>query len=163
MSRERTCPAAHTAKGLALLRLCVARHFLGCRRSEPPGGHCNRRAKCRYGKSQLRQRILRATRMSRERTCPAALTAKGFALLRSVSLGIFSDVARANRPEVIVTAGQNAAIGKANYGREYSGQLGCRGSEPARQPTRLKGLPCYGLCRSAFSRMSRERTARRSL
>ena len=71
-----------------------------------------------------------ATRMSRERTCPAALTAKGFALLRSVSLGIFSDVARANRPEVIVTAGQNAAMGKANYGREYSGQLGCRGSEP---------------------------------
>ena len=82
--------------------------------------------------------------MSRERTCPAALTAKDFALLRSVSLGIFSDVARANRPEVIVTAGQNAAMGKANYGREYSGQLGCRGSEPARQPTRLKGLPCYG-------------------
>ena len=25
-----------------------------------------------------------------------------------------------------------------------SGQLGCRGSEPARQPTRLKGLPCTG-------------------
>ena len=82
MSRERTCPAAYTAKGLALLRLCVARHFLGCRRSEPPGGRCNRRAKCRYG--------------------------------------------------------------NINYGREYSGQLGCRGSEPARQPSRLKGLPCYG-------------------
>ena len=56
--------------------------------------------------------LFRATRMSRERTCPAALTAKGLALLRPVSLGIFSDVARANRPEVIVTAGQNVAMGK---------------------------------------------------
>ena len=51
MSRERTCPAALTAKGLALLRSNIARHFLGCRESEPPGGHCNRRAKCRYGEN----------------------------------------------------------------------------------------------------------------
>ena len=163
MSRERTCPAAHTAKGLALLRLCVARHFLGCRRSEPPGGRCNRRAKCRYGninygREYSGQLGCRGSEPARQ---PSRL--KGLPCYGYVSLGIFSDVARANRPEVIVTAGQNAAMGKANYGREYSGQLGCRVSKPARQPTRLKGLPCYGLCRSAFSRMSRERTARRSL
>lgn len=51
MSRERTCPAALTAKGLALLRDCIARHFLGCHGSGPPGGLCNRRAKCRCCKN----------------------------------------------------------------------------------------------------------------
>ena len=50
MSRERTRPEAHTTKGLALHRHRIARHFLGCRESKPPGGCCNRRAKCRYGK-----------------------------------------------------------------------------------------------------------------
>ena len=50
--------------------------------------------------------------MSRDRTCPTAHTAKGLALQRPLSLGIFSDVAGANRPEVVVTAGQNAAIAK---------------------------------------------------
>lgn len=75
MPRERTCPTALMAKGLALQRCCV-QNFLGCRGSEPPEGRCNRRVKLCCG-----------------------------------------------------------------WTRRF---LGCLVRGPARQPTRLKGLPCIG-------------------
>ena len=36
--------------GIEPQRESHTRHFLGCRGSEPPGGRCNRRAKCRTGR-----------------------------------------------------------------------------------------------------------------
>lgn len=57
----------------------------------------------------------------------------------------FSRMADRHRPEVNVTAGQNAAL------EIGSGQLGCRGSEPARSTTIAKGLPCYGRIIQNFS------------
>ena len=92
---------------------------------------------------------------------------KGLPCYGNPPLGVYSDVARANRPKVIVTAGLNAASESiiqnfpgcrgsepsvsrpavrqnSALARNHSGQLGCREREPARQPARLKGMPCIG-------------------
>ena len=132
MSRERTCPVAHTAKGFALLRqkdysafsrmaarhrpeVAVTigqnvasakstRHYLDVRQ-EPPEAQRLRRDRAAPVVS------FRATRMSRERTCPAAHTAKGLAL-HQLFCSEFSRMADRHRAEVVVTAAQNSATAK---------------------------------------------------
>jgi len=130
MSRERTCPTAHTAKGLALHRLFCAEfsRMAGRHRAEvvvtaaqnsatakalgvfsdgreaPPGGRCNRRAKRRSGK---------ITRLySDVRQEPPG--AQGLHRDRAASAVSFriSRMADRHRAEVIVTAAQNSATAK---------------------------------------------------
>lgn len=72
-------------------------------REAPPGGRCNRRAKRRTGKT------FRATRMSRERTCPAAHTAKGLALPRLFHSGY--SLAEPKRAKLDNSDGRQAPCG----------------------------------------------------
>ena len=93
----------------------------------------------------------RATRMSRERTCPVAHTAKGFALLRQKDYSAFSRMAARHRPEVAVTIGQNVASAKST--RLY---LDVRQEPPEAQ--RLRRDRAAPVVSFRATRMSRERT-----
>ena len=131
MSRERTCPVAHTAKGFALLRQkdysafsrMAARHrpevavtigqnvapakstrlYLDVRQ-EPPGAQRLRRDRAATAVS------FRATRMSRERTCPAAHTAKWLALHQLFCSGYYS-LAEPKRAKLDNSDGRQAPCG----------------------------------------------------